>query len=73
MTNAERQRRFKAKQQDLGFVQVNVWVPPGSVVDIQRAAEIMRESPHLTVARLVDPTTGKLVGLKRKASVPSIA
>lgn len=63
-SSAERQRRFKAKMAEQGFVQVNVWVPMAAAADIQRAAELMRAGPHLTVARLMDVKTGRLTGLK---------
>jgi hypothetical protein len=65
MTNSERQRRFKAKQAEADLIQVNVWVPVGCKADIERAAELIRERRELTVARLVDTTTGRLVGLKK--------
>jgi hypothetical protein len=65
MTNAERQRRFKDKQREAGLIQVNVWVPPSCKAEIERAAELIRANHALTVARLVDTKTGKLVGLKR--------
>jgi hypothetical protein len=65
MTSAERQRKFKQAQAEKGLVQVNVWVPAGCKADIERAAELIRERRQLTVARLVDTTTGRLVGLKR--------
>ena len=64
MTSTERQRRFKANMAAAGLVQVNIWVPAGSVADVQRAAELMRAAPHLTVARLGDTRTGRLVGMK---------
>ncbi len=64
LSNAERQRRHKVKMAEAGFVQVNVWVPASAAPDLQRAAEIMREFPGLTVGRLFNPRTGRLVGLK---------
>lgn len=66
MTNAERQRRFKARLSEAGFVQVNLWVTPESKADFERAAELVRGRPGLTVARLVDIATGRLIGLKAK-------
>jgi hypothetical protein len=64
MSNAERQRRHKSKLAESGLVQVNVWLPAGAVADFQRAAEIVRQNRKLTVARLVNVETGRLVGLK---------
>ena len=49
---------------EAGLVQCNVWVPQGAVPELQRAAELLRQHPHLTVARLADRVTGRLVGLK---------
>jgi hypothetical protein len=68
MSNAERQRRFKAKQLEAGLVQANVWIPPQAVADMQRAAELIRGNPELTIARLVHTGTGRLVGLKAAKS-----
>lgn len=68
MTGAERARRHKAKLQQAGLVQVNVWVPVGSVESIQRAAELMRAHPTYEIGRLVDTKTGRLSGLKAKGN-----
>lgn len=67
MTNAERQARFMANKAAEGLVQCNVWVPAGRVADLRLAAERMRENPDLTVARLVNETTGRLTGLRKRA------
>lgn len=67
-TSAERQRAYKAKLAASGFVQVNLWLPAGAVPEFQRAAEVCREFPHLTVARLVDRSSGRLVGLAAKSA-----
>lgn len=64
MTNAERQAALKARRAKAGIVQVNVWVPQSAVADMQRAAELCRADPELTIARLVNTRTGKLRGLK---------
>ena len=66
MTSAERQRRFRARMAEDGCVQCVVWVPAHAVADFQRAAELVRGNPDLTVARLASQATGKLVGLKTK-------
>jgi hypothetical protein len=63
--NAARQRAHKLRQAEAGLVQVNVWVPAGAVADIQRAAEIIRQHPQLTIGRLTNPDNGRLVGLKK--------
>jgi hypothetical protein len=68
MTNSERQRRFKAKQIEQGLVQCNLWVPASVVADFQNAADLCRARPGLTVARLVDTSTGRLVGLRKSSS-----
>lgn len=64
MTGAERQARYRAKREGAGLVQVNVWLPPAAAADIQLAAERMRNNPQLSIARLVDRGTGRLVSLK---------
>lgn len=64
MTSAERQRRYKSRMAGEGHVQLNIWVPAHAVADFQRAAELVRENPDLTVARLVSARTGKLRGLR---------
>lgn len=66
MTATERRTRFRHKMADAGLIQINVWVPPHAAADIQRAAEMIRENPDLTIARLVSGATGKLVGLRRR-------
>ena len=63
-----RQRAFKDRMADAGMVQLNFWVPAAALADVKRAGELMRANPHLTVARLADPRSGKLVGLKEKKS-----
>jgi hypothetical protein len=65
VTNSERQARHKSRLVALGLVQVAVWVPVAAVADIQRAAELLRANPLLTVARLANVKTGRLVSLKR--------
>lgn len=69
MTATERRARFRAKMAGAGLIQINVWVPPHAAADIQRAAELIRENPDLTVARLVSGATGKMIGLKAKRAV----
>jgi hypothetical protein len=64
MTNAERQARHRAKLQQSGMVQCNLYVPAGAVPELQRAAELLRANPDLTIARLVNRRTGKLCGLR---------
>ena len=61
-----RQRAFKDRMADAGMVQLNFWVPAAALADVKRAGELMRANPHLTVGRLVDPRSGKFVGLKEK-------
>lgn len=63
MTSAERARRHKAKLAEAGMVQINLWVPAGAAGDLQRAAELIRANPLLSVARLVNRQTGRLCGL----------
>lgn len=66
MTSAERARRHKAKLVEAGMVQINLWVPAAAAADIQRAGELIRANPLLSVARLVNTQTGRLVGLRTK-------
>lgn len=69
MTNAARQAKRRAKLQEAGLVQVNVWVPSEAVADIQLAAELIRANRKLSIARLVNADTGRLVGLRAKSPV----
>jgi hypothetical protein len=62
--NAARQRRFRAKAVEQGWVQCNVWIPAAARPDMQLQAEILRRHPHLTVGPLRDPQTGKFVALR---------
>jgi hypothetical protein len=64
MNNAERARRYKASLAERGLIQVNVWLPAAVASDFKRAAELVANDPHLTVARLMDRRTGRLRGLK---------
>jgi hypothetical protein len=64
MTNTERQAKHRAARDAAGLVQCNVWLPAGAVAEFKVAAELIRDNPHLAVARLVDTRTGKLRGLK---------
>jgi hypothetical protein len=64
MTNAQRQTALRQRRSELGLVQVNLWVPAGAAADLHRAAELLRDDPDLTVARLASRRTGKLRGLK---------
>jgi hypothetical protein len=64
MTNAERARRHKERQADRGLVQFNVWLPARVVAEFKRAAELVTETPYLTIGRLTDTRTGRLKGLK---------
>jgi hypothetical protein len=63
-SNAARQRRFREKAAQQGWVQCNVWVPAAAVPDLQLQAQILRQCPHLTVGPLRDPFTGKFVALR---------
>lgn len=64
LTSAERARAHKARLAERGFVQCNIWVPAHVVADFNRAAELCRTDPTLTLARLVNRETGRLLGLK---------
>lgn len=64
MTSTERQRRYKANMERIGCVQLNIWIPAAAVAEFQRAAELAREYPNLTVARMGDRVSGRIVGLK---------
>ena len=62
--NAERQARHRERLAAAGLVQIALFVPVSAAADFARAAELVRENPDLTVARLVSRTTGKLSGLR---------
>jgi hypothetical protein len=64
MQSHERQAAHKARKRAAGLVQVNVWLPEAAAADMRRAAEIIRQYPRLTIGRLLDPATGRLVGLR---------
>lgn len=64
MTNAERQRAYKAKLAEKGLVQCNVLLPAEAVPEFVELAELIRAYPHLRASCARDPTSGKLVGLK---------
>ena len=64
MTSAQRQTRFRRKLAELGYVQVNVWVPASAAPGFKRAAELASENPDLEIGRMVDTRTGKLRGMK---------
>lgn len=65
MTSAERQRLFKKRQIEAGFVQCNVWLPAHAAPDMKLAAELICADRDLTFGRLISMRTGKLRGLKR--------
>jgi hypothetical protein len=62
--NAARQRRFRAKAVEQGWVLCDVWIPAAALPDLQLQADLLREHPHLTVGPLRDPFTGKFVALR---------
>lgn len=64
MTSAQRQRQFKARQEELGLVQCNVWVPAHTFADVQTLAQLLRDNPDLTVGPLRNQRTGKLRALR---------
>lgn len=65
MTAAQRQKAFKARMAEAGLVQINVWAPAGALPQVQQAAELMRDNPELTIDRLVNTRTGRLVSLRK--------
>lgn len=64
LTPAEKQARYRARQQTSGFTSCTLLVPASAIPELLRAAELMRAHPELTIARLVDHRTGKLCGLR---------
>ena len=64
MTGAQRQTRFRQKMAELGYVQVNVWVPASAAPSFKRASELVSENPDLEIGRMVNVRTGKLRGMK---------
>ena len=63
MTNAERQRAFRARKRAEGLVACTVMVPADQFAVIQMIAERMREDRNLTVSVLRDGVSGRLVKL----------
>lgn len=64
-SNAERQRRHKARMAAAGLVQVAVWVPAGAVAEVNAMAEALRIHRHLIPGPLFDSVSGKLVSLRK--------
>lgn len=64
MTNAERQRAFRLSMEAKGFVQLTCWVPAHAAAEVSEACATMRKLPWLTVGRLLDPKSGRLVSTK---------
>jgi hypothetical protein len=64
MSNQARAAAHKERMRAAGFEQVNVWLPAAAAADLRQAAEVIRQFPHLTIGRLVDPVTGQVVGIK---------
>ena len=64
MSNLARSRAHKQRMAAAGWVQVNVWLPAAVAADLREAAEVIRQHPHLTIGRLVDPVSGQVVGIR---------
>ena len=63
MTNAERQRAFRARRRAEGLVSCTVQVPADQAAVIMMIAERMRSDRNLTVSVLRDQASGRLVKL----------
>ncbi len=68
-SNRERQQAWAMAKRDAGFVPCTVWVRPGQVADIRRAAELLAADSALTIGRLTDTRTGRLRSLKAQPAV----
>lgn len=63
MTNAERQKAFRARKRAEGLVACTVMVPHDQFAVIQMIAGRMREDRNLTLSVLRDGVSGRLVKL----------
>ena len=64
MSNAEKQRRKRAKLATQGLKQCNVTVPESTHADLNLQAQLLRAYPHLMVGPLRDSVSGKFVALR---------
>ncbi|MER9265424.1 hypothetical protein NKI63_12715 [Mesorhizobium sp. M0410] len=61
----ERQRTFKKKMYDAGYVQVTVWVHASQAADIKTLADRLKADRDLTVGPIRNEATGRLQKLRR--------
>ena len=66
MSKYAKQEKYRREMREKGFVQVNVWAPVNMAREIQIAAALSREYPHLEMGTLRDTVSGKLVSLHGK-------
>lgn len=64
MSNAERQRRFRAKKAQAGLATITLLVPAGAVPELQQLAELLRASTDYAPGPVRNVRTGKLVSLR---------
>ena len=60
-TAAERQRAYKQKMAEAGFIQVNVWVRPSQASKLKLLADAMRATPDLEPGPAIDGATRRFV------------
>jgi hypothetical protein len=63
--NAKRQREYKARMAEAGFVQINVWVRPSQASKLQLLAQAMRENEDLAAGPATNVVTGRMVAYDR--------
>jgi hypothetical protein len=61
---AKWQDTLRVKRKAAGLVQCLVWAPAERCPELKRAADMMREHPHLVVAMMRDTVSGRLVPVK---------
>ena len=65
LSNADKQKAFRERMNDEGFVQCNVYVPSHALADFKLAAELAREDSALTVGQMKNVRTGRFQSLRK--------
>lgn len=63
-SNAARQRAFKTRFADAGFIRVEMWVPAHCIPDLDEQARLLRSNPALIPGPVRDTKSGKLISLR---------
>ena len=61
MSNANRQREFRKRMEEQGFVQVTGWVPASQMADVQSVMRRLRDDGDLEIGTLRNTRTGRAV------------